>query len=142
MSSATAKRPLVLVMVGLGSVLALGQVAVGEESPAIGEITVQSTRYAVRSATPTKQQAGVTESGIPITQVEIIHHVRFDDLDLKTDVGAEELRKRVADVATRGCKSLDGFDPGLTTDRECVLAAVKAARQQVEAAIAEARRAG
>jgi UrcA family protein len=138
-----ATRRLALAILGLGSAFAVTAVAIAQQSPAIGdEITVQSTRYAVRSEPATRQVVGSTESGIPISQVEIIHHVRFDDLDLKTESGAQDLRRRVESVAASGCRNLDGFNPALTTERECVVAAVKAAQQQIEAAVAKARRAG
>jgi hypothetical protein len=74
-----ATRRLALAIVGLGSAYAV-TVASAQESPATAdEITVQSTRYAVRSGPTTRQVVGSTDSGMPISQVEIIHHVRFDD---------------------------------------------------------------
>jgi UrcA family protein len=142
MSKHTATRQLVLAMAALGGSLLTGTAALAQEADALGEITVQSTRYVVRAEGPTAKEAGRTDSGIPISEVEIIHHVRFDDLDLTSETGAQALRQRIRTVAVQGCRRLEGTNPQLSSDQECVGAAVKDARPQIESAIAAARRPG
>ena len=124
------RSQLALVAVTAG-IFAVGY-AVAADPTVENQITVRSDR-------PLQKVVGRSEKGAPITSVEIRHVVSFTDLDLATDTGAENLKKRIRDVAIIGCKDLDKMYPMSEPDRTCVSDAVRDAMPQVNAAIAEAK---
>ena len=63
------------------------------------------------------------------------YHVRYDDLELASDDGAETLRKRVKDAARKACADLDKWNSNLGRDLSCIAAANKSANLQVDYAI-------
>jgi UrcA family protein len=78
--------------------------------------------------------------GAPIQDVAISQAVRFDDLDLRTNWGARELRNRIEYTARVMCQRLDTMYPIKADDSPpCYRAAVDQAMYQADAAISQAR---
>jgi UrcA family protein len=78
--------------------------------------------------------------GAPIQDVALSQPVRFDDLDLRTNWGARELRQRIEYTARVMCQRLDTMYPIKADDSPpCYRAAVDQAMYQADAAIAQAR---
>jgi len=98
----------------------------------IGQVTVQAER-------PAEKIVGRSGIGAPVKLVELRHRVSYADLDLKSDSGADSLRKRVHEVARNLCADLDRMYPPAETDGACKRKAEDAAAPQIEAAIAAAR---
>ena len=71
----------------------------------------------------------------PMKESTLQNHVRYDDLDLASDDGAETLRKRVQDEARKACADLDKRNSNLGRDLSCIAAANKSANLQVDYAI-------
>jgi len=71
----------------------------------------------------------------PMVESTLQYHVRYDDLDLASDDGAETLRKRVKDAARKSCADLDTWNSNLGRDLSCIAAANKSAKLQVDYAI-------
>jgi UrcA family protein len=86
-------------------------------------------------------QAVVVEHkpGSIMTKISLTYGVRYDDLDLSTQTGKEELKARVKQAAGEACEELDRQYP-FTEPKgpRCVEAAVDSAKDQVRAAIAAA----
>ena len=85
---------------------------------------------------------GRSEAGIPIERFQLDRPVSFANLDLSTDAGAKELKKRVSDTARQVCEDLETADlPDLLDSNisACVRRATASAMAQVNAAIATAR---
>jgi UrcA family protein len=78
--------------------------------------------------------------GAPIQDVAYSRAVRFDDLDLRTDWGARELRNRIEYTARAMCQRLDAMYP-IKADNSppCYRTAVDQAMYQADAAISQAR---
>jgi UrcA family protein len=78
--------------------------------------------------------------GAAIQDVAISRPVRFDDLDLRTDWGARELRNRIEYTARVMCQRLDAMYP-ISADNSppCYRTAVDQAIYQADAAISQAR---
>ena len=90
---------------------------------------------------PAPERSGI---GAPIETVSLSDAVRFDDLDLRTDWGAEELRERILYTASNLCRALDAAYPTSgylpTSDSPpCYRTAVDDAMAQADAAIGRAR---
>jgi len=80
-------------------------------------------------------------TGAPIEDVVITHRVSYADLDLRTQAGAAELRRRVQETARVACKQLDDLYPlEEKKARECTQTAIADASPQVRNAIAAVRR--
>jgi UrcA family protein len=78
--------------------------------------------------------------GAPIEDVALQRAVRFDDLDLRTDWGARELRNRIEYTARVMCQRLDTMYPIKADDSPpCYRTAVDQAMYQADAAIGQAR---
>lgn len=89
----------------------------------------------------TKTTLGHSSLGVPLEQVTIAHRVGYADLDLSTQAGAGELKKRVKDTARAACKQLDELYPlEAKNEWQCARTATAQASAQVESAIAAARR--
>jgi UrcA family protein len=81
-----------------------------------------------------------SDIGAPIQDVAISRPVRFDDLDLRTEWGARELRARIEYAARDMCNQLDTLYPVSTSDSPpCFRTAVDNAMYQADAAIDAAR---
>ncbi len=116
-----------------------GTRATAAEPQDADEIVVSYDRRPVRSEAPVTTAQGKSATGMPIVEAEIRHHIRFDDLDLTTEGGADELAKRVRAVARQGCAELDRLYAPAGSDADCTRSAVSRAMLQVNAAIAEAK---
>ena len=80
------------------------------------------------------------DQGAPIQDVAISQPVRFDDLDLRTNWGARELRNRIEYTARVMCQRLDTMYPIKADDSPpCYRTAVDQAMYQADAAISHAR---
>ena len=78
--------------------------------------------------------------GAPIQDVAISQAVRFDDLDLRTEWGARELRHRIEYTARVMCQRLDTMYPIKADDSPpCYRTAVDQAMYQADSAISQAR---
>lgn len=89
----------------------------------------------------TKSTLGRSSLGAPVEQVTVTHRVSYSDLDLTTQTGAAELRKRVQDTARLACQQLDDLYPTeARNEQECTRTATAQASSQVQSAISAARR--
>ncbi|HEX8757209.1 MAG TPA: UrcA family protein [Steroidobacteraceae bacterium] len=80
-------------------------------------------------------------TGAPIEEVTVTHRVSYADLDLRTQAGAAELRRRVEETARVACKQLDDLYPlEEKKARECADTAIADASPQVRNALAAVRR--
>ena len=82
--------------------------------------------------------------GAPIEDVSISRPVRYDDLDLRTDRGVHELKRRILHTADGLCRRLDVVYPGRfyppTSDNlPCRQTVIEDAMEQADAAIARER---
>ena len=84
-----------------------------------------------------------SDDGIPTEQFKVERVVSYANLDLSTDSGAAELKKRVSEAARQACKALVDADPIDLADGDgnltCIKETTDAAMEQVNAAIATAR---
>jgi UrcA family protein len=123
------------ILLGLGPALAAGLCltvsALADELPAI----------TIGASVVTKTEISRSSSGVPTEEVSITHHVNYADLDLRTVVGAAELKRRVKETAHAACKQLDELYPLEAKNvQECTKVTVAHASPQVEDAIASAIR--
>lgn len=89
----------------------------------------------------TKTNIGTSSSGIPLEEVTITHRVSYADLNLATQAGAAELKRRVEETARAACRQLDELYPlEAKNARECTRTAIAKASPQVETAISGATR--
>jgi UrcA family protein len=78
--------------------------------------------------------------GAPIEDVALSRVVRYNDLDLRTDWGAHELKARVTRTAASACDELDVRYPFSTPDSPpCYATAVHFGIRDADYAIAHAR---
>ena len=89
------------------------------------------------SAPATKIVDRDAATGAPIEQVTITARVQADPAALRTNYGALMLNYSVLDAARKACTA--AADPLADDDGTCVDDAVKSAKPQVDAAIAQAR---
>jgi UrcA family protein len=88
---------------------------------------------------PAEAIVGWTFTGMPMKKMTSQYHVRYDDLDLASNEGADILRTRITHAARHACADLGKGFRMLGPDRSCITAARKSARSQVDHAIARAR---
>jgi len=82
-----------------------------------------------------------SEIGAPIEYRTVSREVRFDDLDLSTREGAQQLRNRVRETARELCNQPDIRIAVVTANSPpCYSTAVADAMEQVHDAVARARR--
>jgi UrcA family protein len=94
------------------------------------EVVVQAPRH-YRETSPI---------GAPIENVSISRVVRYDDLDLRSHWGAEELRSRVNAAASSACDEMDTMHPIATSDSPpCYSTAARDGMDQANEAIERAR---
>lgn len=90
-------------------------------------------------AVMTKTHIGTSSSGIPLEEITVTHRVSYADLNLTTQAGAAELKRRVKETARAACKQLDELYPLEAKNvRECTNIALAKVSPQVENAIAGA----
>lgn len=79
--------------------------------------------------------------GFGVEALTLSRVVTAEGLDLRYDADVRELFHRVNYTARQVCQDLDDATNGasLTSDRECVRDAIRGARPQVEAVVADAR---
>ena len=77
---------------------------IAAEPSSVPEITISAAR-------PSGTVVGRTSSGGEIVSYEVSYHLGYQDLDLATSAGADELRKRVQVAADSACKDLDKLHP-------------------------------
>ena len=100
-----------------------------------------NARSAITVTAPYKRQTERSSTtGAPIETMEAQSVVYYDDLDLGTEAGRDELSNRVNAAAEGACKWLDEvFPPNATTtpatSGDCKREAVKRAQAQVDAAL-------
>ena len=116
---------------------AIGSLAVTLASTAViaedmGEVTVQASRVV-------SKMVGKTASGVPIVDISLSYGVSAKGLDLASNAGATELRRRVADAAKAACKELGRQYPdSLPNDADCAKAATDKAMVKVNEMLAAA----
>lgn len=111
-----------------------GTAMAAQVNPTIPEIRVQASGVL-------KKQLGTTSSGVPIEATEVTVRVSYADLALDTNSGQALLKDRVKDAAKEACRRASAHYPMSTreaTDDDCVNAAVKGAKPQIDAVIAAA----
>lgn len=88
-----------------------------------------------------RETTGRTASGARIETLTAQRVVTAADLDLRTEYGADELRRRVRETAVDACAELDRASSGvsLTSDRECIRDAQSEALAEADALIAYRR---
>lgn len=97
------------------------------------------TRPSITVMAPRARQTGRSSIGAPIMTLTAQSIVYFDDLNLGTEAGRDELHDRVEEAARSSCQWLDEVYPlsrSMTADSECVNSAIASAEAQVDAAIA------
>jgi UrcA family protein len=94
------------------------------------EVIIQAPRYHQR----------YSQIGAPIEDVAISRIVPYDDLDLRTDWGARELRARVFQAAYSACDEMDVAYPVSTADSpSCYRTAIHSGMRHARDAIGAAR---
>lgn len=93
------------------------------------------TEITIRAERVTSQIVGRSYTGIPIRQYQLSYTVGYADLDLTTDAGAKELKKRVQQAADSACKDLDKLYPETPRDRTCANKAAEDSMAQVNRVI-------
>lgn len=79
--------------------------------------------------------------GAPLEQLRLSRPVSYKDLDLSTQAGQDELKKRIRQVAQQSCQELsrtDAMNPTLSDASTCVRQAVSSAAPQMRIAVASA----
>lgn len=105
--------------------------AIAQDQPAAAgpEITVTAPRHTFTNR----------GTGIPMEEVSLSARVSYRDLDLKTAAGRTTLDGRVGAAAQDLCRKLEVIFPEGGPDAgTCAREAQRAARKQVEAAVAKA----
>ena len=119
----------------LSACAAASALVIAAEPPVDTEITVSAER-------PTSTVVGRTSSGGQIVLYEISYRLNYEDLDLATSAGADELRKRVQVAATSACKDLDKLHPLSKPDGSCVRKTAENSMPQADRAISLAQTKG
>jgi UrcA family protein len=110
---------------------------------AMGALAIMSARAhaddldQVTISAPTVKTIGHETPGLaPIKEATATARVQIDPVTLTTNSGVALLKDSVLDAARKVC---DAADPSTPDDGTCVLAAVKSAKPQIDAAVARAR---
>lgn len=112
-------------------------VALAQNSKSLPQVTVQADR-SVKHVT-----VGRTYSGIPIEELQLTRHVAYNDLNLRSPAGVEELKHRIKDSAEEACKQLSTLYPlemWMTDNESCVKSAIDGAMAQLPSAVATAEK--
>ena len=102
------------------------------EPTAVPEITISAER-------PVATVVGRTSSGGQIVMYEVSYRLSYEDLDLATSAGADELRKRVQAAASSACKDLEKVHPLGKPDPSCARKTVENSMPQADRAISSAQ---
>lgn len=119
----------------LSACAAASGVVIAAEPTAVPEITVSAER-------PTGTVVGHTSSGGQIVLYEVSYRLNYEDLDLATSAGADELRTRVQTAANSACKDLDKLHPLSKPDGSCVRKTAENSMPQANHAISLAQAKG
>lgn len=110
---------------------------------AIGALAVMSARAhagdldEITISAPAVTTIGHEIPGLtPIQEATVTARVTADSVALTTNSGVALLKDSVLDAARKVCEAAD---PSTPDDGTCVLAAVKSAKPQIDAAVARAR---
>ena len=106
---------------------------------AYGQVSPKNISVEVSILTP----ALAVRTGVeaPVDQVTLTHLVSYEDLDLTTQFGDTELRRRVAETARFACEQLERLYPRQSESlAHCTRQAVDDASSQIDAAIDAAER--
>lgn len=115
-------RTVVGIAIGLLALTSVSTLVLAED---IGSVTVSASRIV-------KKTVGKTSSGIPIEDVSLSYGVSAKDLDLASNAGAMELKKRVTDAAHKACVELGKQYPdSLPNDKDCEKGAIDKAMVRV-----------
>ena len=124
-----ARIPLLLTACAVAPALATAAEPTTTTAP---DITISAER-------PVGTVVGRTSSGGQIVQYEVSYRLSYEDLDLTTSAGADELRKRVQAAATSACKDLDKVNPIEKPDTSCARKTAENSMPQVDRAISRAQ---
>jgi UrcA family protein len=117
-------RSSIILAAAAAALAAFASAAIAQSTPADG-VTVTAPRAIT----------GRDAIGAAIEQVNMTSIVRITDLDMKTEKGAAELDKRVADAAHKMCRELETLYPvGNPDANTCAQRAIRGASNQVKAA--------
>ena len=95
----------------------------------------------VEVAILTRVLAGRTGVEAPADQVTLTHLVSYEDLDLTTQSGVEELHRRIAETARFACEQLERLYPRQSESlARCTNQALEDTASQVDAAVEAAER--
>ena len=116
--------------------LALAAALIGYAHAQVSPKTVS-----VEVSITTRVLTGRTGVEAPVDHVTLTHLVSYEDLDLTTQAGVQELRRRVAETARFACEQLDQLYPRQSESvAVCTEAAIQETETQVDAAINAAER--
>ena len=121
----------------LSACAAASAFVIAAEPTADTEITVTAER-----PTPTATVVGRTSSGGQIVLYEVSYRLTYEDLDLATSAGADELRNRVQTAANSACQDLDKLHPLSKPDGSCVRKTAEGSMPQANRAISLAQTKG
>lgn len=116
----------------LSACAAASGLVIAAEPSSVPEITISAER-------PSGTVVGRTSSGGQIVSYEVSYRLGYQDLDLATSAGADELRKRVQVAADSACKDLDKLHPLSKPDASCARKTVESSMPQADRAIASAQ---
>jgi UrcA family protein len=119
----------------LSACAAASGLAAASEPAAVPEITISAER-------PSGTVVGHSSSGAQIVLDEVSYRLSYDDLDLATSAGADELRKRVQVAADSACKDLDKLHPLNKPDASCARKTAQNSMPQADRAISSAQAKG
>ena len=114
------------------SACAASALSFAAEPTATPEITISAER-------PAETVVGRTSSGGQIVLYEVTYRLSYQDLDLATSAGADELRKRVQVAASSACRDLEKVHPLGKPDTSCARKTVESSMPQAERAISSAQ---
>jgi UrcA family protein len=134
-------KHLMLVSIGtlVGGLAIASRPVIAQQGAAAPELTQEIT--VVAPYVVQKKDVGRTSTGIPVQVVSMSTPVSYSDLDLTTQSGAAELRKRIGDAAKAACGNFKTKYPLTnykTSDRECVKDATMEAMAVATLVIADA----
>lgn len=102
---------------------------------------VSPKTVSVEASVLTRVLAGRPGVEAPVDEVTLTHLVSYEDLDLTTQAGVQELRRRVAETARFACEQLERLYPRHAESiARCANEAIDLTDTQIDAAIDAAER--